>query len=81
MSQNLYAGWIVLDLRLLVFILLISLFLTVSVLTLFVRGRRWHEYVSLSIALYAIAFTLILIVFNLIAKYPVFRVEALFPFP
>lgn len=81
MGQHLYAGWIVLDLRLLVFVILISLFLTVSVITLFVRGRRWHEYVTIFLAVYAIAFVLILLIFNLIARYPVLRVEALFPFP
>jgi hypothetical protein len=81
MGQHLYAGWIVLDLRLLVFVLLISLFLTVSIITLFVRGRRWHEYVTIFVAVYTLAFAVILVVFNVIARYPVFRVEALFPFP
>lgn len=81
MGQHLYAGWIVLDLRLLVFVLLISLFLTVSIITLFVRGRRWHEYVTIFIAVYALSFVVILVIFNLIARYPVFRLEALFPFP
>lgn len=81
MGQHLYAGWIVLDLRLLVFVVLISLFLTVSVITLFVRGRRWHEYVTIFVATYSLAFVVILAIFNWIASYPVFRVEALFPFP
>lgn len=81
MGQHLYAGWIVFDLRLLIFVLLLSLFLTVSTITLFVRGKRWHEYATLFVALYTSAFVLILVVFNWIARYPVFRIEALFPFP
>lgn len=79
--QHLYAGWIVVDVRLFAFVLLISLFLVVSIITLLVRGKRWHEYVTLFVALYSLSVVVILFLFNLIARYPVFRVEALFPFP
>ncbi len=81
MEQHLYAGWFVADLRLLLFISLISFFLTTSVVTLFVRHRRWHEYVTITAALFLLSFLVLMGVFNLVADYPVFRVESFFPFP
>ncbi len=80
-SQYLYAGWVVLDVRLLLFVVLISLFLSVSVISLFVRNKRWHEYATLFVALYSITFLVLLVIFNGLARYPVFQVRALFPFP
>ena len=81
MLQHLYAGWIVVDVRLLAFVLMISLFLVVSIISLLIRGRRWHEYVTLFVALYTLSVAVILIIFNWIAQYPVFRIETMFPFP
>ena len=81
MGQHLYAGWIVLDLRLLMFVLLAALFLTVSGMALFARGRSWHGYISIFVAGYSVCLLVFLFVFNVIVGYPVFRVDALFPFP
>ncbi len=76
-----YAGWIVLDLRMIIFILLISLFLTTSIVTMFVRNRAWHEYMTIFVALYSLAVVLQVVVLNVLLSQPVLRIEALFPFP
>ena len=81
MEQHLYAGWFVVDTRLLLFVGLISIFLTASIITLFIRKRRWHEYVTIFFAMQALSFVLLMLVLNLIADYPVFRIESFFPFP
>lgn len=81
MNEHLYAGWVVVDLRLFLFTLLVSLFLTVSMLALFARGRKWHEYITMFVAIYSLAVTTIILIFNEVAGYPIFRIEAFFPFP
>jgi hypothetical protein len=76
-----YAAWIVLDARLLVFVLMIALFMTTGLLAIVYRGRRWHDYVSVGVAVYIGILSLLVLVFNTVAKYPIFRVESFFQFP
>lgn len=76
-----YAGWIVLDARLLTFVLVISFLLTTGTLALFFRGKRWYDYVSAGFALYITLVTVLIIFLNWVIQYPVFRVESFFPFP
>lgn len=76
-----YAAWVVLDLRLLIFVLLIGLFLTSGLLAVLYRGRRWQDYVSMGTGVYILVLTTLIIVFNLVARYPIFRVESFFQFP
>ena len=81
MSEHRYAGWFVLDVRLLAFVVLISVFLTLGILALFFRGRRWHEYATAFVGIFLLVLAVTLLVFNRILSYPVFAIEDLFPFP
>ncbi|MFT5430088.1 MAG: hypothetical protein ACI9OJ_000761 [Myxococcota bacterium] len=81
MSQHHYAAWVVLDLRLMIFVILISLFMTLGIVALFFRGRRWHEYATASFSLFIVILIVTIVVFNSIAAYPVFLVEDIFQFP
>ena len=76
-----YAGWFVLDVRLLVFVLVISFLLTTGTLALFFRGKRWHEYLSVGFGFYVTLVGLLIVVFNWVVDYPVFRIESFFSFP
>lgn len=76
-----YAAWVVLDLRLLVFVVLIALFMTSGLLAVLYRGRKWHQYASVGTAVYICLLALLVVIFNVVASYPVFRVEAFFRFP
>ena len=76
-----YAGWLVWDARLLSFVILISVFLTLGIVALAFRGRRWHEYVTAFVSIFVTVLVLTVFVFNHIADYPVFLLEDVFPFP
>ncbi len=76
-----YAAWVALDLRLLLFIALISLLTAAGVSALFARGRKRIEVAALFIVSFTISLTLCVVVFNAIAHYPVFVIESFFPFP
>ena len=76
-----YAAWVVLDLRLLIFVVMIALFMTSGLLAIVFRGRRWHEYVSMGVTVYLGLLSLLIVVFNVVASYPIFRIEAFFRFP
>jgi len=75
-----YAGWLVWDAKLLGFVMLISLFFTLGVVALVFRGRRWHEYVTAFVSIYAMVLVTTVLVFNCLAEYPVFLFEDVFPF-
>ena len=81
MTGHTYAGWFVVDVRLLGFVVLISVFLTLGVLALFFRGRRWHEYLSAFVSIFVLVLVVTVLIFNKIASYPVFLIEEMFPFP
>ena len=81
MSSYHYAAWVVFDLRLFIFVALISLFLSLGIVALFFRGRAWHEYLTAFIGIFVLIVVVTVLVFNHIAGYPVFRVEDVFQFP
>jgi len=76
-----YAGWLVWDARLLSFVILISVFLTLGIVALAFRGRRWHEYVTAFVSIFVTVLIITVFIFNEIADYPVFLLEDVFPFP
>ena len=76
-----YAGWFVVDARLLGFILLFSLFLTVGTLAIFARDKTRKQLVSIGAGLYAVTVIVTVLLLNGILRYPVFRIESFFPFP
>jgi uncharacterized membrane protein YoaK (UPF0700 family) len=81
MKEYHYAGWIVFDLKLLVFITVLCLLLSVAVISIFFRERKWHEHLTFFFAVFIIAFAVSVVIFNTLAHYPVFRIETIFPFP
>ncbi|MFT7620859.1 MAG: hypothetical protein ACI9WU_000018 [Myxococcota bacterium] len=80
MNQH-YAAWVAFDLRLLIFVFLISLFLTLGIVALSFKGKRWHEYVTAFVSIFLVVLTVTILVFNNIAGYPVFIIEQVFQFP
>jgi len=76
-----YAAWLSIDLRLLIFVLLISLLTAAGVTVLLVKRRRWTDYAAMFIVSFSAAMVLFLLIFNAIASYPVFVVESVFTFP
>jgi hypothetical protein len=76
-----YAGWIAVDLRLLLFLVAVSVFVGVGAAALWVRSGRWRDYSATFILAFFAALTILIAIFNGIASWPVFVVERLFPFP
>lgn len=76
-----YAAWVSVDLRLLVFVILIAALAAAGVSAILVRGRHVRDHLAVFVLAFAGIFALALLVFNEIAHYPVFVVEAFFPFP
>ncbi|NUN12782.1 MAG: hypothetical protein HUU55_04020 [Myxococcales bacterium] len=84
MSQGnpyLYAGWFVVDVRLLSFVLGVSLLLTVGTVAMFFRGKTWRDYLAVGLVIYFLAVTVLIVLLNGLANYPVFRIESMFNFP
>ncbi len=75
-----YAGWFVLDLRLLVFVLLVGLLLTAGTLAIAFRKRPWPEIVSAGFSLFLLIAGGLIALLNGVVHYPVFRIESVFPF-
>ena len=76
-----YAGWISVDMRLLVFLLMLSVVGAVGATAILGRERSKAELGAIYIiAFWALLVSLVL-VFNQLAGYPVFVVDAFFPFP
>jgi hypothetical protein len=80
-TGSLYAGWVIVDVRLVFFVLGLALLLSIGVLALFVKGRRWYDYVSVGFGIYVFFVTALVLGFNWALRYPVFKIEAFFPFP
>ena len=76
-----YAAWVAIDLRLFIFVLLISLLTAVGITLVVVKRRKWTDYAAMFIVSFVSAMLVFLLIFNLIASYPVFVIESVFPFP
>ncbi len=76
-----YAGWILLDVRLVSSSALFSAALAVLVLALWFRGRRWDEYVVGFIAVFSLSLLSVVLLTNGLAHYPAIRIESIFPVP
>lgn len=76
-----YAAWVSVDVRLLVFVLLIAALIGAGVAAILVKSRRTHDYLSVFVLAFVGTLALLLLVFNEIAQHPVFVVESFFPFP
>ena len=76
-----YGMWIAVDMRLFIFVLLIALLGAAGITAVTVKRRRWVDYAALFIVSFTLMMTLLLLLFNAIAAYPVFVIESVFPFP
>lgn len=76
---GIYAGWIVVDIRLLTFLALLSTGISLLLLGLLVRRRPWHEYVTLFTALTVILFGIGLFLLQTFLNHPVVVERDFFP--
>jgi len=76
-----YAAWVAVDLRLLFFLMFISLLASFGVCLILVRKRDLARVAATFIVAYTISLSTLLIIFNSIAHYPVFEIQSFFPFP
>jgi hypothetical protein len=77
--SGVYAGWIVVDVRLLVFLALLCTGVTLLLLALLVRRRPWHEYVTLFVAVSSILFLVSFAMLQTVLDYPVLVERDFFP--
>ncbi len=78
-GAGIYAGWVVVNLHLLVFLLLLSAGLSTLVTLLAFRRRVWHEYLSLSAALFLIFFVASWLICQFLLSMPVVTERDFFP--
>ncbi|MDP6945091.1 MAG: hypothetical protein QF464_13160 [Myxococcota bacterium] len=76
-----YAAWIALDLRLLLFLMFISLLASFGVCLIMTTRRDWLRLAAMFLVSYVAILSLLITIFNVVAHYPVFKVESFFPFP
>ena len=76
-----YAGWFMLDVRLTTALLTFCAALSVLVLAMWFKGRRWDEYVVGFCAVFALSFVTTLLLTNAIGAFPALSVETMFPVP
>ena len=76
-----YAGWFLLDVRLLSATLVFSVALAIMVLAIWFRGRRWDEYVVGFVAVFALSLMGALLLTHGVAHFPALTVESIFSVP
>lgn len=76
-----YAAWVAIDLRLLIFVVLIAALTAAGIAAMVVKTRSKRDFLAIFTIAFALTFAVALLVFNEIAHHPVFVVEAFFPFP
>lgn len=74
-----YAGWIVVDLHLLGFLLLLVTGITLLILGFAFRRRQWHEYVTLFVAIFLTLLACGLLLLHGVFHYPVVVERHFFP--
>lgn len=79
MFGGVYGGWILVDVRLLIFLALLSAGVSTLLLALLVRRRVWHEYVSLFTATTTVLFLMGLLLLQTVLDYPVVVARDFFP--
>lgn len=78
-GSSVYAGWIVLDLRALIALLLLAVGVALLLLGLLVRRRAWHEYVTLFVALSSILLVAGFLLLQTVLHHPVLVERDFFP--
>lgn len=76
-----YGAWVAIDVRLFVFVMLVSV-LAATGITLWVAKRRhWIEVSATFIVSFTLTFVAFLSLLNGLSDYPVFAIRSMFPFP
>ena len=76
-----YAGWFVIDMRLLLFAVAVSLLVTLGTVSVLSRGRNRKELLKIGALFFLASVVFNVVMLNLVMDYPVFRIESFFPFP
>lgn len=74
----LYAAWVAVDLRLLLFVVLISLLGATGTTLLFARRRDPLQTTATFLVAFTVLFAVLVLVFNTLASYPVFSIQSFF---
>ena len=73
--------WSVLDLKMAALALVVAIALSVLVLAVYLRGKRWYVYPLVGFCLTCAFFVLVLLVVQLVLPSPVIHIRASFPLP
>lgn len=76
-----YAGWFVLDLRLLIFVLILSALVSIGTASLLCRDRPRGYFVRAGWVLFGLSLFLNIFMLSVFFDYPVFRIESFFSIP
>lgn len=76
-----FAGWFVVDIRLLVFTVVVSLLVTVGTMSMLSRGKKRNELLKTGGLFFIASVVFNVLILNTVFDYPVFRIESFFPFP
>lgn len=79
--HELYAGWFVFDLNLAVLLVVLSVAISVLLVAVAIRNRKWHEYFTLLVALTVIVFVLGSVLLQTVFGFPIFVERHFFPLP
>jgi len=79
LRSGLYAGWIVVDVRLFAFVVLLCVGVSLLLLALLVRRRPWHEYVTLFVSISSILFAVAALLLQTVLDYPILAERDFFP--
>jgi hypothetical protein len=77
--SGLFAGWLVVDVRLGLILAVFCTGVALLLLGLLVRRRAWHEYVSLFVAITTVLFSLGFLLLQTVLRYPVLVERDFFP--
>jgi|GEM_PF-1521077 len=66
-----YAGWLVIDLKLLGAVILLSVGIALLIIGVFVRKKAWHEYVTIFVSLTTAFVAIAFFVCHVILRYPI----------
>lgn len=81
MSAHRIAGWLLFDVKLLGFLALVSLFVSVGVVALLLRAKQWNCYLSAAFALFCLVFAGLMLFCQHLLRYPVAVFNTYISFP
>ena len=76
-----YAGWFVLDVRLLLFVVFLSAFFSLGTASLLSRDKSRSVFFRTGWVLFGLSLVINILMLNVVFDYPVFRIESFFPIP